>query len=105
MVPYLPRFIETDEHVTGSMRGSAFHKVMELFDFSKLTDEVNSDKKAAESLLREELTRMRQEQILSEEYYQVLSVSRLAGFLQTQAALRSWPGLPGQDGFIRNSLL
>ncbi len=88
VVPYLPRFIETDEHVTGSMRGSAFHKVMELFDFSKLTDEVNSDKKAAESLLREELTRMRQEQILSEEYYQVLSVSRLAGFLQTQAALR-----------------
>lgn len=88
VVPYLPKFIETDEHVTGSMRGSAFHKVMELFDFSKLTKEVNKDKKAAEDLLREELERMRQEQVLLEEYYQVISVSRLAGFLQTSAALR-----------------
>lgn len=88
VVPYLPKFIETDENVTGSMRGSAFHKVMELFDFSKLTKEVNSDKKAAEELLRQQIDRMRQEQVLSEEFYQMLSVPRLAGFLQTEAALR-----------------
>lgn len=88
VVPYLPRFIEADEHVSGSMRGSAFHKVMELFDFTKLTKEVNQDKKAAEALLQEQIDRMRQEQALSEEYYQMISVPRLAGFLQTKAALR-----------------
>lgn len=88
VVPYLPKFIETDEAVTGSMRGSAFHKVMELFDFSKLTKEVNSNREAAEALLREQIAEMRQEQLLSEEYCQMLSVPRLAGFLQTEAALR-----------------
>ncbi len=88
VVPYLPKFIETDETVTGSMRGSAFHKVMELFDFSKLTREVNSNKEAAEALLREQIEGMRQEQLLSEEYCQMISVPRLAGFLRTEAALR-----------------
>lgn len=88
VVPYLPKFIETDDTVTGSMRGSAFHKVMELFDFTELTKEVNTNKKAAEALLQKQIDRMRQEQVLSEEYYQMLSVPRLASFLQTEAALR-----------------
>lgn len=88
VVPYLPKFLGADEHVTGSMRGSAFHKVMELFDFTKLTVEVNSDKKAAEELLREQIAIMRQEKVLTEEYYQAISVPRLAAFLQSKAALR-----------------
>lgn len=88
VVPYLPKFIETDEHVTGSMRGSAFHKVMELFEFTELTKEVNSNRQAAEELVKEQVDRMRQEQVLSEAYYQVLSIQRLAAFLQTEAAWR-----------------
>lgn len=88
VVPYLPKFLGTDEHVTGSMRGSAFHKVMELFDFNKLTAEVNSNKKAAEELLREQIAIMRQEKVLTDEYYQAISVPRLAAFLQSKAALR-----------------
>lgn len=88
VVPYLPKFIETDERVTGSMRGSAFHKVMELFDFSELAVEVNRDKEAAKALMASQLARMRKEQTLSEEYDQILSLPRLAAFLQTEAALR-----------------
>ena len=86
--PYLPGFVKGDERVSGSMRGSAFHKVMELFDFRKLTKEVNEDRSLAEALMREELSRMREEGRLTQAYYEAVSVSKLSGFLTCGAALR-----------------
>ena len=88
VVPYLPEFLEKDEHVSGSMRGSAFHKVMELFDFSKLTIEVNSDKKKAKELLESQLADMLRDGRLSEEYYAVISVPKIVGFLTSKTAAR-----------------
>lgn len=87
-VPYLPKFLKGDERVSGSMRGSAFHKVMELFDFKELTIEVNTDREKAEALLRRQLHEMRQQDRLSQEYYEAVSVPKLAGFLTSGAAFR-----------------
>ena len=88
IVPYLPEFLEKDERVSGSMRGSAFHKVMELFDFTKLTKEVNSNREAATGLLEDQLAKMRQEGRLSEEYYAVVSHAKIIGFLMSRTAAR-----------------
>ena len=88
VVPYLPRFIQDDTSVTGSMRGSAFHKVMELFDFTKLTKEVSGDKQAVTALLKEQLECMRAEGRLTEEYYEAVSVSKIVAFLQSRSAFR-----------------
>lgn len=88
VVPYLPRFLQTDSSVTGTMRGSAFHKVMELFDFAKLTQEINNNKQAAEDLLKEQLEIMRTEGRLSEEYYAAVSIPKITAFLQSRSALR-----------------
>lgn len=87
-VPYLPKFLKGDERVSGSDRGSAFHKVMELFDFQKLTKEVNADGEAAEALLREQMEEMRREGRLSQEYYEAAGVRKIAGFLTSRTALR-----------------
>ncbi|MDE6319028.1 MAG: PD-(D/E)XK nuclease family protein, partial [Lachnospiraceae bacterium] len=88
VIPYLPKFIENDERVTGSMRGSAFHKVMELFDFKKLTGEINRNPDAARALLLEQLEAMRRDGRLSEAYYEVVSVPKLTAFLTGRAAGR-----------------
>lgn len=88
VVPYLPGFLEKDESVSGSMRGSAFHKVMELFDFTKLTKEVSCDEKAVEALLNRQLEEMRLSGRLSEEYYAVISVPKLKAFLKSRVAVR-----------------
>ena len=88
VVPYLPEFLEKDEHVSGSMRGSAFHKVMELFDFSELTIIVNGDAEKAKELLERQLADMRQEGRLSEEYYAVVSVPKIVNFLTSKTAAR-----------------
>lgn len=88
VVPYLPKFIKNDERVTGSMRGSAFHKVMELFDFQKLTKEVNQNPDAARALLQEQMEDMRRDGRLSEAYYEAVSVPKLTAFLTSRAAGR-----------------
>lgn len=87
-VPYLPKFLRGDERVSGSMRGSAFHKVMELFDFRKLTSEVNKNRQAAEALLEEQMEGMRRTGRLSQEYREAVSVPKLADFLTGRAAFR-----------------
>ena len=88
VVPYLPKFIENDERVTGSMRGSAFHKVMELFDFTKLTMEVNQNPDAARALLQEQMDQMLREERLSKGYYEAVSIPKLSAFLTSGAAWR-----------------
>lgn len=88
VVPYLPRFVQSDSNVTGSMRGSAFHKVMELFDFTMLTKEVNENETRVTALLKEQLEKMRAEGRLTEEYYEAVSVSKIVTFLQSSAAFR-----------------
>ncbi len=88
MVPYLPKFLKGDERVSGSMRGSAFHKVMELVDFTKLTKEVNADAASAEAYLREQMEEMLRSGRLSQEYYEAVSVPKLVAFLTGRAALR-----------------
>lgn len=88
VVPYLPKFLKGDERVSGSMRGSAFHKVMELVDFTKLTKEVNADAASAEAYLREQMEEMLRSGRLSQEYYETVSVPKLVAFLTGRAALR-----------------
>ncbi len=88
VIPYLPGFLEKDESVSGSMRGSAFHKVMELFDFTKLTDTVRKDREAVEALLQVQMDEMRRSGRLSEEYRAVVSLSKLVTFLMSDVALR-----------------
>ena len=87
-VPYLPKFLRGDETVSGSMRGSAFHKVMELFDFRELTDKVNANRHAAEALLREQMERMLRRGRLQQGYYEAVSVPKLVDFLTCSAAFR-----------------
>ncbi|MGN1266808.1 MAG: helicase-exonuclease AddAB subunit AddA [Dorea sp.] len=35
VVPLLPKFLQEEEELTGALRGTAYHRVMELLDFSK----------------------------------------------------------------------
>jgi len=90
VIPYLPKFLKQDETVSGSDRGSAFHKVMELFDFKLLTQLDNSrdGRKEREALVRAELERMRTEGKLSQVYYDAVSVPKIAAFLESGVAER-----------------
>ena len=38
VVPLIPRFLQEEEEITGAPRGTAYHRVMELLDFTKEYD-------------------------------------------------------------------
>ncbi len=108
IVPYLPKFIRDDVSVSGTDRGSAYHKVMELLDFGMLTDAVskahgeqtktdviNLDEmgrsdtnKMLVETVQADMNRMLMQGKMSQEYYDVVSPSKIAVFLQSDIAKR-----------------
>ncbi len=86
--PYLPKFIRREENVSGSQRGTAFHKVMELFDFAELTEEVSRNTEAVKNLLKSRLDQMLAEGRLTRECYDAVSIPKIAAFLESDIALR-----------------
>lgn len=87
VIPYLPKFIRQDDTVSGTDRGSAFHKVMELFDFKKLT-QADDDRKRLEELVKEEMSAMLAAGKLSKVYYDAVSPQKIAVFLKSSVAKR-----------------
>ena len=84
IVPYLPKFIRQDEGVSGTDRGSAFHKVMELLDFGILTDSGND----LEEVVREQVQKMLAEGKMSQAYYDAVSIPKIVTFLESRVAKR-----------------
>ena len=79
MVTYIPAFMEEKGEVSGTTRGNAYHRVMELLDFSRCetTEEV------LESM--EQLTR---EKVLDETYLPLIRKDKLEKFMQSDLAKR-----------------
>ena len=68
VAPYIPSFIEAKGEITGTVRGNAYHRVMELLDFSNMEEEKgvwkNLKQKVKEQRLRaEELELIRKEKL------------------------------------------
>ncbi len=79
VIPYIPRFMQEEEDIGGAGRGSAFHKVMELFQFS-------SAGKPGD--VEAQIAHMVREGMLGEEYAKAVSVSAVEAFLRTSLAKR-----------------
>ena len=86
LVPYIPAFRGEEEKVTGTVRGNAYHRAMELLDFPLLLQEKDRTKreKCLEEFLREKVERGR----LTKEYFEALSMKKLMAFLDTPLAER-----------------
>ena len=86
LVPYIPAFRGEEEKVTGTVRGNAYHRAMELLDFPLLLQEKDRAKreKCLEEFLREKVEKGR----LTREYFEALSMKKLMAFLDTPLAER-----------------
>lgn len=80
VIPYIPRFMRTEETLGGAGRGSAFHKVMELIDPGAVL--------SGEKSVREQLDGMLQAGRISEEYRNAVSDSLIKDFFATGLAKR-----------------
>ena len=86
IVPYLPKFIKQEEKVSGTDRGSAYHKVMELFDFKLLLDTDSEEERKA--LVNTEIERMLSDGKMSQTYHDVVSIPKIMTFLESDISKR-----------------
>jgi len=85
VIPYLPKFIsEKEEDISGTVRGSAYHRVLECFPFAK------KDEPADWSIgeVAQEIERQKQSGSLKESYAQAVNPAKIRRFLQSGLAKR-----------------
>ncbi len=87
--PYIPKFANKTESVSGSTRGSAYHKLLELLDFEAMEEEQLHCK--IENLLEEGR--------MPREYQTLINPDKLLQFLNTELADRMKIAFSRQDLF------
>ena len=82
VVPYLPQFVrEQEENVSGTTRGSAYHRLLEIFPFER------QETWTAEKI-RTVIEEYKADRRLSEDYAAAINVYKIRAFLQTPLAAR-----------------
>ena len=82
VVQYLPQFVrEQEETVSGTTRGSAYHRLLEIFPFER------QETWTAEKI-RTVIEEYKADRRLSEEYAAAINVYKIRAFLQTPLAAR-----------------
>ena len=76
---FVPDFIEEKGEVTGTTRGNAYHRVMELLDFSDCEDV---------EIVLEHMKALVEEKRLEEDYLKLIRKDKLKKFLQSDLAVR-----------------
>ena len=103
VVPYIPAFRRDKEEVSGTVRGNAFHRAMELMDFEAIVGDCFGDAPVSHenyvrgiagvdlygrirSFLEKEVAAMH----LSQEYFDALNLKKLEAFVESEFAWRMW---------------
>lgn len=93
VIPYIPSFIKDKEDMSGTDRGSAYHKVMELLDFKQLSAYPESEKMSwddvmVEKELKRQLDGMEENKKITSKWRKAVAIPKLAAFLKTDLAKR-----------------
>ena len=84
--PVVPRFMESDKAVSGSARGTAYHRAMELFDFTKLFSFEQTASKT--ELIQTSFASYITEGLILKEEMDLVSVEKVERFLNHPIAQR-----------------
>lgn len=71
---YIPSFVREEEKISGTVRGNAYHRVMELLDFTKP--------------LQGQLEQMEEKGLIPTQYKDVIRVEKIQAFLQSELGKR-----------------
>lgn len=79
VIPLLPKFLQEEEELTGASKGTAYHKLLEILDFTKDYDEES---------LKKAIDEKQQSGLLSEEMASCIRVKEIWHFLQSDIGKR-----------------
>ena len=90
-MPLIPGFLKEEETLTGASRGSAYHKLLELLDFTAdygAGDENSGENKKSEGNLTAAVERLRQEGRLTDEMAECIRPQDILHFLRCRSGRR-----------------
>lgn len=79
IVPLLPQFMQEEEELTGALRGTAYHRVMELLDFSQ-----NYEEKSMNQVMK----RFQEEGKISKDAVDCVRIRDIQNFLESPVGRR-----------------
>lgn len=79
MIPLIPKFLKEDEELTGASRGTAYHRLLELLDFTKTYDK---------TILEQEIEILRSEEKLAEDMAECIRTEDIMAFLESGVGKR-----------------
>ena len=97
VVPYIPSFVKEKEELSGTDRGSAYHKVMELLDFAAVMEAageplIKEPEKEAKQRVCKEVDRQLQQfvdrEVLTKQWKEGVRSDKIAAFFATGLAKR-----------------
>jgi ATP-dependent helicase/nuclease subunit A len=80
VIPLLPKFLKEQETLTGASKGTAYHRLLELLDFTKERDE---------AILAKEIASYQAEGYLTEDMGACIFAKDILGFFETSIAKRA----------------
>ena len=108
VVPYIPAFKREKEEVTGTVRGNAYHRVMELLDFEAVLGKdvaesfeayvEQTDWAAVADRFRESMAKQTESMRLEKEYAECIRAERILELLRSPLGYRMWRA--HQDGLL-----
>ena len=108
VVPYIPAFKREKEEVTGTVRGNAYHRVMELLDFEAVLGKdvaesfeayvEQTDWAAVADRFRESMAKQTECLRLAKEYAECIRPDRILELLRSPLGYRMWRA--HQDGLL-----
>lgn len=82
ITPLLPKFLQEEESLSGALRGTAYHRVMELLEYEKIQDDYKADR------LKEDLGKFVEAGKLDPKEAESVNEKEILGFLNSAVGRR-----------------
>ena len=88
IVPYIPNFAKESREVGGAARGSAYHRLLELLDYSKLLGEQKANGNNHTAYMQKSIEHFVESGRITQEEVDMVNLKKIGTFLDSSVAAR-----------------
>ena len=88
IVPYIPNFAKESREVGGAARGSAYHRLLELLDYSKLLGEQKANGNNHTAYMQKSIEQFVESGRITQEEVDMVNLKKIGTFLDSSVAAR-----------------
>lgn len=85
---YVPKFAHIEEKIKGTTRGSAYHRLMELYDFAGTIDFENLDSNSQENKVTDVIDDIVEKRLVDRETAELVDIKKIVAFVKSDLGRR-----------------